>query len=203
MRFNDNYSNFLPGFSTDIVPRVRRRPVLIVAESHGGRDREDFKNEDIALEEEMNRLGSFYRDNELQNFHQLAMRYLFDELDRDGIPWVFTDLVKCFVYKGNKAKKDNWEPAIKYCSKFLEEQIDILQPEKILVLGSEVRDRYFLVDKEDRKKYLGENEPHGFGFSKSVRNREQNLVLSYFPSQRTVDKFIRLGWDGVVAKLKR
>ena len=62
--------------------------------------------------------------------------------------WVFTDLIKCFVWKGrDKSKKlkssKNKETAIEYCQKYLDKQIHTLRPKKILSLGNTVTKEYF------------------------------------------------------------
>jgi len=204
-RYNNHYSNFIIGFSTDIVPKDLDNVILIVAESHGGGREREFRDS-WSMKKEIKNLGDYYRCDRIVNFHQLAMRYLFQILDEQSIPWIFTDLVKCFVYKGDKdGGKRNWKIAIDNCARLLDKQINAISPSKIIVLGGEVRGRYFGIRKRD---WSENTTPHGAVVVKDFKNTNrklsksvQHLVLSYFPSQFTADDFLEKGWNDVVASL--
>lgn len=130
------YSNLLPGFSsTDVKMQL---DVLIVAEAHGGADKEDEEEmfrPQKGLDHEVTWLAEYYRSKPLVKFHQQEVRHLLDELDTLHKTWVFTDLIKCYV---DNRSKGNREEAIKHCSAYLKMQINLLRPRHILALGRTV-----------------------------------------------------------------
>jgi uracil-DNA glycosylase len=110
-----------------------------------------------------------------------------------GLIWVFTDLIKCFVWHGADKENGlygikNWGKAIIYCGKYLEEQIRLLQPRKIIGLGGTVAQNFGL-DKPE----------HG-----SIHSIRINSVYvhSIFPAQWTADLWVaKNGWEPVIQKL--
>jgi hypothetical protein len=191
---HDCRSNLVPGFSSGKISIPI--DVLIVGEAHGGGEDDDFR-EQRELDFEVSKMARFYRCLPDKTFHQQQVRILLEKLDKAGKRWVFTDLIKCFVWHGlDKDKKldstKNWEAAIKHCSKYLEEQIGLLQPRKILGLGRTVAQYYFRVDKPE----------HGSIYSISVNGHRTIYVHSLFPSQRTADWWAaKNGWEPVIPKL--
>jgi hypothetical protein len=168
-----SYSNLIPGFSSiEINIPI---DILIVADAHGGGRKEDFRNQKD-LEYEVNYISSYYLHEKLTKFHQQQMRELFYELDNLNKSWVFTDLIKCFVWSGNK---DNIEIAIKYCKEYLDMQIASLNPKKILVLGKRVAENCFNLQPKTLI--------HGNEYPFKVKNREIPILWSYFPSRNTAD----------------
>ena len=186
------YSNLLLGFSsTKITASV---DVLIVGEAHGGGRKEDFRKEQKDLWFEIDQIAKYYRKLPDKTFHQQQIRILLENLDNSGVTWVFTDLIKCFVWHGfdkgyNLDGSFNWKTAIRYCSKYLEEQIEVLQPQKILGLGGTVA-RYFNLDKPE----------HGRDYA--MKNRNCTYIHSLFPSRWTADQWaVKKGWESITPKL--
>lgn len=192
---NDCYSNLLPGFSSKktSIPI----DILIVAEAHGG-GREDNFRPQKELKIEIDGLGAYYLESPLQKFHQSEMRKLLNILNENDKNWVFTDLIKCFVWKGrDKSKKlkssKNKETAIEYCQKYLDKQIHTLRPKKVLSLGSIVTKKYF---------NLKGRICHGSVHTLSIKDHSFKLVYSIFPSMFTADKWIENGeWKDIITKL--
>ncbi len=183
------YSNLLPGFSSSRV----RIPIdlLIVAEAIGGSREEDFQPQ-RSLDSNIRYLSDHYVCNRLDNFHQQQMRELLDCLSNRNITWVFTDLIKCFVWTG---AKDNVKTAIEHCGKYLDEQISLLRPRKVLALGKRVAREYFELKKTDLQ--------HG----KVVPSRRAEIaalpvVWSYFPSRNTADLWVKNGeWRPIIRQV--
>ncbi len=187
-KHNNSYSNLIPGFSSSSVkPPI---DVLIIAESHGGGREESFKKQKD-LSSEIENISSYYMDEKLEKYHQMQMRSLLQKLDKRNKSWIFTDLIKCYIWK--KPKK-NVEKAIEHCSKYLEEQIKILKPKTILVLGNLVARAYFRGVPNVRNLKHGETVQLDDG---------SKLVWSYFPSGNTADIWVREnGWVSVLRNLK-
>lgn len=186
------YSNFLLGFSSKntIVPI----DVLIVGEAHGGGRKEDFREKQEELYTEIHQIAKYYRELPDKTFHQQQVRILLENLDRAGVSWVFTDLIKCFVWRGLDKDNDldgrtNWNVAIKHCRKYLEGQIALLQPKKILGLGGTVT-QDFNIDKPE----------HGGIYTIKVSNC--SYIHSLFPSRWTADQWaVKKGWELIIPKL--
>ena len=170
-KHNDCYSNLLLGFSSEIV----KIPidVLIVAEAHGG-GKKNFRPQ-LDLETEITGFAEYYLTEPLRKFHQKETRDLLNALNDSRKTWVFTDLIKCFVWQGKKNNfkgADNKRIAIQHCRGYLDEQIDILQPKKVLCLGNTVAKQYFELKKPEFK--------HGSVHKLQIRNHEFSLVYSIF-----------------------
>ncbi|HEV7331886.1 MAG TPA: uracil-DNA glycosylase family protein [Flavisolibacter sp.] len=175
-KHNSSYSNMIPGFSS----RHLNIPidVLIIAEAHGGGRKEGFR-EQIGLQAELEGLEHYYLQQDLSKHHQSEMRKLLIQFDELNFSWVFTDLVKCFVWQANKGGLDgreNFKIAIRHCSKYLDEQLSLLKPKVILSLGSRVSSFFEI-------KYP----KHG-----NVYQRKGFSVLhSTFPSRNTADHWVK------------
>jgi len=182
------YSNLLPGFSSPEISIPV--DVLIVAEAHGGGRHEDFRPQK-ELDYEISWLAAYYLTDTLRKFHQAQMRVLLQYLDTAKKSWAFTDLIKCFVWHGFDKKSNldgeiNWATAIKYCRGYLDQQIDLLQPRKILGLGGTVA-KYFELDRPQH------------GSVQRINNHQSLYVHSIFPSQWTADQWIaKKGWEKVI-----
>lgn len=193
-KHNDCYSNLLPGFSSEIV----KIPIdlLVVAEAHGGGRIENFRPQ-CKLQIEIAGLAKYYLSEPLQKFHQEQVRALLTWLDANGKNWVFTDLIKCFVWSGRARKKnklkgaDNRKVAIKHCKAYLDEQIEALRPRKILCLGRTTARQYFQLEGALQ---------HGLG--RKIKNDESTLVFSIFPSRNTADLWAaNRGWERIFRRL--
>jgi len=133
------------------------------------------------LDYEVWQIARYYRSLPDKTFHQQQVRNLLEILDDKEKTWVFTDLIKCFVWHGKDGDLDgrkNWQDAIEFCSTYLEEQIEFLKPRKILGLGNTVT-QYF-----------------------KAHSHKPIYVGSLFPSQWTADLWVaREGWKPVITKL--
>jgi hypothetical protein len=179
-KHNSCYSNLIPGFSSsEIKPPV---DILIVAEAHGGGRQDSFRKQG-KLDDEVNYISDYYLNDPLSTYHQQQMRELFNELDNLNKSWVFTDLIKCFVWRG----KGNVEKAIESCKNYLDWQITVLAPKKILALGQKVATKYFALP----LKILTHGEIY-----------KDSIVWSYFPSRNTADIWVENGgWRNIINKL--
>jgi Uracil DNA glycosylase superfamily len=173
-----HFSNALPGFSSSIVEPL---DVLIVADSHSGARKKCFRDQG-GLDGEVRELYEHYCTDELTTYHQLQIRNLLQELNKKQKTWVFTDLVKCYVWHRNTAELNgaiNRDLAIKECRKYLKLQIECLNPHTILCLGKTVF--------TEVAKLLNDNldcvPSHGQRYG-------DKMVFSYFPSARTADLFV-------------
>ena len=186
-KFNNSYSNLLPGFSSGEVEIPI--DVLIIGQAHGGGEKEWFR-EQKNLEYEVNRLADYYLTEPLETFHQQEMRYLFEALNKRGKKWVFTDLIKCFV--SQKDNKLNLDRAIEYCRNYLEKQIEVLRAKKILSLGKTVAKEYFNLELGKWKDEHGTIHNCKFPIANSL------VIVSIFPSKNTADLWVENGgWEKV------
>lgn len=183
---NNSYSNLLPGFSSEKIKFPL--DLLIVAQAHGGGRKEDFRNQ-VDLEAEIVNLAEYYLIKPIKKYHQQEMRYFLSYLNNKRINWVFTDLIKCFVWRGYDEKNnldgsENVRIAIKNCSLYLKRQIKVLRPPKVLVLGKTVAIEYF---------ELPNKLEHGNIYTGSIGDHEFPIVYSIFPSQFTADLWVEHG----------
>lgn len=189
------YSNLLPGFSSEefSIPI----DILIVAEAHGG-GREDSFRPQADLGTEVAGLGDYYLQMPLQKFHQKEMRKLLTILTQNGKTWVFTDLIKCFVWQGRDDTRklkgsDSKDTAIRHRRKYLDKQIVSLRPQKVLSLGNTVADQYFR---------LQDHFSHGSVHKCRVDDHSFDLVFCIFPSRNTADLWVQYGeWEQIILKL--
>lgn len=187
-RHNKCYSTLGPGFSSETIDIPL--DVLVIADSHGGGDKTGYVPQ-RTLEEELEGFKTYYMDAPLQTFHQKYTRTLLSELDRLEKSWVFTDLLKCFVSKGNRKRngRNNFNTAISHCRIYLDEQINLFQPSYIIGFGKNVSTALGI---NDAKMKHGQS----YQFGKSI------LITSYFPSQWNADRFIANGeWDSIIKHL--
>ncbi len=189
------YSNLLPGFSSEKVDVPL--DILVVGEAHGGGRKDDFRPQ-LDLDSEVCRIFRYYATLPDKTFHQAQIRVLLNKLDDLGVMWVFTDLIKCFVwYRSNREKSldgtVNKRIAISYCRRLLEEQLSILQPKCVIGLGNTVAE------------FFGLKKP-GHGSSHTVVSNAQRFIFIYslFPSQWTADQWVRReGWEPVMRGLSK
>jgi hypothetical protein len=180
----------IPGFSSvKVVPL----DIMIVADSIGGGRKGDFRSERrIRLDETVHYLGDYYLESEIAAFHQYEMRKFLYWLEGDlHKNWVFTDLVKCFVYHGpgeakGKSGKHNMEMAINHCSQYLDRQIYELNPRVILILGKRVASAYCNLRGSQLRQVK-----HGARFSYERDGRRHDAIYSIFPSSRTADDWVK------------
>ncbi len=185
-RHNNSYSNLLPGFSSLQIEIPI--DVLVIAEAHGG-SRKSLFREQKSLEEEVLEIGGYYLVDSIQTFHQREMRRLFTQLNGKNLIWVFSDLIRCFVWNRKKDTLDgrqNVEIAIRHCRKYLDNEINFLNPKKIVCLGKQVAKKYFGITAMLT---------HGAEY-------QSNIIWSYFPSGNTADLWVRNGeWEPVIQNL--
>ncbi len=184
-------SNLLLGFSS---PQIRiPLDLLIIAQAHAGGKQTYRSQRDTNFE--VKNLGDYYLDpernlNNLRTFHQKECRILFRYLNSRKISWLFTDLIKSYV----SSDKKNMQIAVKHCSKYLTEQIQILEPKKILCLGKLVSKH---ISKLESKQIQ-----HGSVFVTHINNKNTRIIFSMFPSARTSDKWIEIGgWRKIIPLL--
>ncbi len=195
-KHNECYSNMLLGFSSEIV----KLPVdlLVIAEAHGGGRAQNFRPQ-LDLDSEVTQFAEYYLNEPLQKFNQKEMRILFQALNDKGKTWIFTDLIKCFVWQGrdrenNLRGSDNRLIAIQHCRSYLDEQIEILQPKKVLCLGNTVAKNYFKLKKPEFK--------HGSVHKIHIKKHKFDLIFSIFPSRNTADLWVaNKEWDVILPKL--
>lgn len=189
-KYNQSYSTLGPGFSSHTL----KLPIdiLIVAEAHGGGNSDGFCSQ-RTLEEEINGFEEYYMLNSIEKFHQQQMRILLKRLDSLGLNWVFTDLLKCFIWEKKEGELKgslNKKIAISHCSQYLTEQINLLNPKFIIPLGTTVAS-YFKIK---GKKVQGQM----FEYSE-----DSKIIFSFFPSQRTADKWAQVdGWNPILVRLE-
>lgn len=180
----------IPGFSS---PKVVPLDIMIIAESIGGGRKDDFRQEaSLPLELVIPHLRNYYFSEQIIRFHQYEMRKMLNWLENDlKKTWVFTDQVKCFVYQGREIVEgedgnDNMKKAIKHCSKYLDEQIQCLNPKVFLVLGKKVAENYCDI-KGRRLREL----THGQRGTFNKNGISYNFIYSIFPSGRTADIWVK------------
>lgn len=187
-KHNESYSNMIPGFSSPhlTVPI----DTMIIAEAHGG-GRADAFREQGELQSELEHLEKYYLEKDIIKFHQAEIRKLIFNLNALQASWVFTDLVKCFVWQGNKINpegKVNFRMAIGHCSAYLTSQIDYLRPKTIISLRKKVAG-YFEI----------KNPKHG----KIYHTKGYTVLHSIFPSGYTADTWVaNKEWLVILRELK-
>jgi len=188
-----SYSNLLPGFSSKEI----RIPVeiLIIAEAHGGGSDDDFRRQ-RELNFEVSKFAKYYQSLPLKKFHQQQIRFLLQDLDKENANWIFTDLVKCFVWQGTDRKNNlkgiiNKKKAIAHCSKYLKKQIKVLQPKKILGMGKTVASYFGLKNME-----------HGRAYNIKIYGCPSIYIYSLFPARNTADLWVaNEGWKPIIQTL--
>lgn len=186
----DSYSNMIPGFSSNELTLPIE--ILIIAKAHGGGRKDSFRKQ-IDLKTELELLENYYLSDKLVKFHQEQMRSLFNYLNKKKINWVFTDLIKCFVWHGNEDGLNgntNFNKAISHCKSYLTKQINYLKPKVILSLGDTVSNSYFNIPKP----------VHG----ELYQIGQSTIVHSTFPSGFTADRWVeRGGWKKVTETIAK
>jgi uracil-DNA glycosylase family 4 len=175
----------LPGFSS---PKVMPMDIMIIADSIGGGRKGDFRpTQNLPLDEAIKHLGDYYLEDNIDKFHQYQMRKLLNWVNTDlKRNWVFTDLIKCFVYAKGKDGAQNIGEAIKYCKKYLDNQIDFFKPKIIVVLGSRVAKQYFR-----RANDQISTKSRGSMFKFHLKGHEYDVVYSLFPSMMTANTWVK------------
>lgn len=185
-----SYSTLGPGFSSRTITLPLE--VLIVAEAHGGEDSNGFCSQ-RSLEEELYGFEDYYMYSKIEKFHQQQVRIFLKELNRLDINWVFTDLIKCFVWEkvdGDLKGKVNKRIAINHCGRYLEDQIEVLKPKIIVSLGKTVASYFQIKGKV--------NQGDIFYY------KDSKVIFSFFPSQRTADKWALVdGWEPILHHVKK
>jgi hypothetical protein len=190
-------NNLLPGFSSEIL----KVPIdiLIVAEAIGPHRTLDFQQK-FDLENAISRLAEYYLVKDVQKFHQDRIRALLEYLNGKRLTWVFTDLIKCFVWQHSDKKQKNLKGsknkkiAINHCRDYLDEQIRVLLPKRVLCLGGTVAKQYF--------RLKGKLKHGNIYHINSMGDHKFPLIHSTFPSGYTADIWIKNGgWINIFPKL--
>ena len=195
------YSNLVPGFSSKKLDIPI--DIMIVGQGHGGKQEKSFRKQ-RTLEEEIEwALEGYGRSgNHPMSFHAQEMKELFDALDTRKKTWVYTDLVKCYVWSGvdkkdNLKGSENFKKAIGYCRNYLQKQIQVLKPRTVLTLGG-------LVTRVLVPTFLeGKHKLNDFVYEGEIEGHKCRIVSSYFPSRYTADLWVKSRkWKPALAKLK-
>lgn len=211
------YSNRCSGFSSR--QRSGRLDLLIVSLAHSGSEG-SFRKQ-MSLEEEAEEFYGYYIGGKPDKYHQQQAGNLLREAERKKKSWAFTDLLKCHVWNGSGSScnidahhsqvqkghtgSNNTRIATEYCREYLDREISLLNPKVIVALGQYVTDQYFNVKRE---LVYSNDEFHGY----RVKNRDlrektevikdRSLVLSYFPTGRKADLWVKEeGWKPVLRQL--
>lgn len=189
------YSNLLPGFSSEKVDIPL--DVLVVSEAHGGGGEDNFCKQ-RELDYEVSEMCNYYTMLPDKTFHQQQLRHLLKHLNNIPLLWVFTDLIKCFVWHGSDKKRGldgslNKRTAIGHCRSYLEKQIAALQPRIVVGLGGTV------------SKYFGLKRPsHASVQTISIVGCNFNYIHSMFPAQWTADQWVKnKGWELIIDHIDR
>ena len=186
-KHNSSYSNMIPGFSSSHL----QVPIdlMIIAEAHGGGRADAFRNQ-RSLQIELEHLEQYYLQKEISKFHQSEMKKFLLQLNDLNLTWVFTDLVKCFVWQDRKDELDcrtNFKKAEAHCSKYLQQQLDFLRPKLIISLGGKVSS-YFKI----------KSAQHGTLYERAGRK----IIHCTFPSRNTADHWARnKEWSLILERL--
>jgi hypothetical protein len=180
----------IPGFSS---PEVLPLDILIIADSIGGGRKQDFSQEtSMPLDKVVQYLGDYYLDEKVARFHQYEMRKLLHWLEKDFKKnWIFSDLVKCFVYQGGerfngKDGNANMGKAIEHCSQYLDDQMEKLDPSVVLILGGKVAKNYCNIKGRQLRQLR-----HGQRGKYNRNGKDFDFVYSVFPSMWTADIWVK------------
>ena len=177
-------SNMLLGFHP--TQSFDHLDVLVLAESHGGGRSESFYYPNKSFKEELDGLYFYYMNAPIEKFHQQQMRNLLEHMDKHGISWIFTDLVKSYVAKS----KDNFKRAIGHCVHYLDEQMSLYKPRIIICMGD--HNYSYMAAKFN----LPKRAEHGDVYHIPTLNAK--LVKVYFPSANTANHWARVdGWEKI------
>jgi uracil-DNA glycosylase len=189
----------------------KRVNVLVVAQEHGGGGQDSFR-EQKNLDDEVAILHNFYMEECKyfvkkkekpktldKSFHQREIRLILKWLNNRKSPlsWVFTDLVKCYVWRKEEEDVDGGEnrnKAIKKCIELLDKQITVLKPRVVLALGD--ISTKALLEKYVSTNYDWDHNKEEDRFNKikmelPKANTHSWLLPSYFPSGMTADLWVR------------
>lgn len=186
-------SNLIPGFSSKKISIPIE--VLIVSKEHGGTDDRWYEGQNT-LPEEIEKIRNYYLEEKLKKYNQEQIRKLCFQLDQEGITWVFTDLIKCFVE--HDEEKDKTIVAVKNCKKYLNKQIEVLKPKIIIVLGRFVLENYFNEHKKLKRLIFEEKIKL---INREDRPLNYKIIPSYFPTGQHADNWVRSGKSERIVKI--
>ena len=182
----------MPGFASERVDVPL--DLLVIGNAHAGTVAGDFRDQ-WSLADEIQRMDSYYRELPDKSYHQQQVRLLLEKLNRMSMTWVFTVLVKCFVWNNTpEAKRNNVDVAIGYCKRYLQDQLRTCVPKVVVSLGRMAARELGL-----------KNWEHG-GEPQQVRYGDQELsvVTSMFPSAMTANRWIQQrGWEPVLGQMAK
>lgn len=161
------FSNFLIGFSNSEIHALEKGiDVLFVLESHGGhedafKEEKDFRTADQSAVW----LRDYYLSEKIKKFHQYEIRKLLAVLrdERPPLQYFITDVVKCYVAKEGR----NMLQAERYCSQYLKDQIDLLDPKIFVTFGNSA-----------------------YKAMKRIGLSEDKIVRLVFPGSRSADRWV-------------
>jgi hypothetical protein len=165
-KHTNRYSRMMVGFNRGKISELNPPiDILFVLESVGGGREEDFKPDFENVEESADYLRQYYLSKPIEKFHQSEIRKILTDARIYKKTYFVTDLVKCFVAK----EKGNFIQAAKECKKYLQEQIDFLQPKILVLFGRLAQDAVKTLNKPARCQ----------------------VIELRFPSQRTADDWTK------------
>lgn len=178
-KIDGSFSPLFEGFSSlENEKSVRRVDCLIVSESIGNLKYHIAK---IKGKEPWKFLKDYYMKDKLETFNQQEIRKLLKAILRKGLNFYFTDVVKCFVKKGDD---ENFELAVDYCTKYLKKQLEVLKPKIVILLGRKAEKAVF-------QKIFNRNKKLRHGGVISLNGMK--VIYSEFPSARNADRFVKGG----------
>jgi len=212
------YSNLSLGLiSEDLSDGESIFDIMVVLESHGGtRKNGGFRPTQWETAKELKEMENYYLKENLVKFNQKEIRVLLNELDKMGLTYIITDLVKCFVKKGkdkDRIYNPNFEKAIEHCGKYLEDQILAFKPRVIVSLGRNVNYHFFNIDQlkhGDVWKLQVQGPPFRMNINVlNSRNKKEgqgfitHVIQAIFPSRNTADYWIEYGeWQPIIKQIK-
>lgn len=176
--------------------KIKPLDVLIVSESHGGGG--TFRDQ-LLLKEELESFYEFYVNETPKRTNQYLVHQFLNYLNSQQISWFFTDLIKCFVAKGKvRQGVNNISTATRHCSKYLDQQISVLQPKVILTFGGPATNHF--------KKGMHRSHLHGnqkkITYLLNGNHTEITLIQSIHPTSQNTNYWVEYGgWAPVVNSL--
>jgi hypothetical protein len=187
--YGEGHCALYPGCFTKKFRLKKNNMVLLITESHGGGNKKDpflpfdkMKNK-VDRKEIVEKTYNHYINDDVKKFHQSEIRKILIFLEKKKIPWILTDLIKCYVSKGcryNKRgksiKPDNFSLAAEICgSNFLVKQIEYFKPKRIIAFGKHAKG--FLEERKLSNKIIYAPLPSAINADRWVKWANRNLEI--------------------------
>lgn len=195
-KFSPPYPGFINTRFSDESKSLSGKCLFLVLESLGGGrpwlTRSKHKVEDVVSD-----LRNYYLEADLVSFHQFCIRNLLKPLQTR--PYIVADTIKCYCTKTD----ENFNEALKHCSKFLERQLFAAKPAIVIPIGQwAARSLQSLANKESSERIGNVKKlEHGKIIQNVTLERKDgsavNTTLIYcrFPSTRTADFWFKSGQE--------